>query len=64
MSEEDLDSFQIPDIVPHATHPPCSTTHPDPTFMIADAIQLPLPFHITAEPPFVEAHLARLTKEQ
>ena len=32
--------------------------------MIADAIQLPLPFRITAEPPSVEAHLIRLTKEQ
>ena len=32
--------------------------------MTADAIQLPLPFRITAELPSVAARIARLTKEQ
>ena len=71
MNEADIDPFQVPDAVDHApyapcsnTYPPCSTTYPPLMTVVAQAIQLPLPLRITAEPPSVATRLANLTKQQ
>ena len=64
MSEADLDPFQVPDVVEHTKYPPCPITYPLLMNLVAPAIQLPLPFHITAEPLSNASCLTNLTKEQ
>ena len=62
MSEEDLELFEVPDLVNQATYPPCPTTYPELIHAVTPEIQLPLPFRLTAEPPSLAARLTNLTK--
>ena len=63
-SKEDLNPFQVPNVIPQAYSPPSPTSHPASITIPVNAIQLPLPFRLTAEPPSVAAGLANLTKKQ
>jgi len=64
MSEADINPFKVPTIIERTPYPPYSTTYPPMMNAVAPAMQLPLPFRLTVEPPSVATRLANLTKEQ